>query len=155
MLAVFWPGITAPAPGRSPKPTVESVSNQVYCVCGGCVAVLKHCPHLPSECSSRAGEEAMIQKEIAEGKDETAILQDMVLRYGVQVLAAPPAQGFFRTVWVLPGFGLIVGLTLVILIVRRWRRPRVEPLKTPPRMIDPKVMAAVEEEMKKIESLSD
>ena len=98
---------------------------------------------------------ALIQKEIAAGKDETAIFQDMTLRYGVKVLAAPPAQGFNLTVWILPILGLMIGLAAVVLFVRHWRKTPGEPPCAPPSTMDPKVMAAVEAEMKKVGSLSN
>jgi cytochrome c-type biogenesis protein CcmH len=98
---------------------------------------------------------ALIQKEVAAGKDETTILQDMTLRYGVKVLAAPPARGFNLTVWILPILGLMVGLAGVVLIVRQWRKPPSEPPGTPPTSFDPKIIEAVEAEMKKVGSLSN
>jgi cytochrome c-type biogenesis protein CcmH len=128
-------------------PTVESVSERVMCLCG-CVATLNHCPHPESECSTRAEMTRLINKEIAEGKSETAILQDIVQRYGVQVLAAPPGKGFNLAAYVLPGLGVFVGLACVVVIVRRWRRPSAEPVMAAPAPVDPKVLAAMEEEMK-------
>ena len=71
-----------------------------------------------------------------------------MLRYGAQVLASPPAKGFDLVVWILPGFGLIVGLVIVVLLVRRFRKPKDVP--PPAEALDPKVLAAVEEEMKKV-----
>jgi cytochrome c-type biogenesis protein CcmH len=127
------------------KPTVEALGNEVQCPCG-CVAPLNQCPML--NCSEKAEMRAFITKEIADGKDETTILQDLSLRYGVQVLSAPPAHGFNLAVWILPGIGLLVGLGLVVVIVRRWNRkppPVASPSATAP---DPKVLSAVEEEMK-------
>src|SRR5208337_1001673 len=107
------------------KPTLETLGNEVQCTCG-CVAPLNQCPHL--DCAEKAEMQAFIKKEIAEGKDETAILQDLSLRYGVQVLTAPPAHGFNLAVWILPGIGLLVGLGLVVVIVRRWKRkPAIVP----------------------------
>jgi len=125
------------------KPTVDSIGNQVMCTCG-CVAPLSQCPHL--DCSTKAAMRAFIQKEISEGKDEMAILQDVALHYGVQVLSAPPAHGFSLAVWILPGAGLLAGLTVVVIVARRWRRksPTVPP---PSASADPKLLAAVEEEM--------
>ena len=133
--------------GDSPRTvTVDSLGNQVQCVCG-CIAPLNQCPHI--DCATRTEMQAFMKKEIAEGKDETAILQDLSLRYGVQVLAAPPARGFNLTVWILPGVGLIVGLGVVVVIVRRWRG-KPAPLASAAASIptDPKMLAAVEEEMK-------
>ncbi len=91
--------------------------------------------------------QASIQKEINAGKAETTILQDFVLRYGVKVLSTPPATGFNRLVWILPGVGLVAGLIIVILMARRWRRVSAEPRATLPSSSDPKLWAAVEEEM--------
>ena len=96
----------------------------------------------------RAQMEALVLKDIDAGKDEQAILKDFVDRYGVGVLAAPPAKGFDLTAWILPGVGLIVGLVAVIVIVRRMRKPSPGAAEAPATAIDPKVLAAVEEEMK-------
>jgi cytochrome c-type biogenesis protein CcmH/NrfF len=90
----------------------------------------------------------IIEKEIAEGKDERAILQDLAIRYGVQVLAAPPARGFSLTAWILPGVGLLAGLSFVVVIARRWRKPAPVSAGVPHEPLDPKLLAAVEEEMK-------
>ena len=105
---------------RSQKPTVEAMVDEVMCLCG-CVATLNHCPH--RDCATVAEVRPIIEKEIAAGKDETAILQDLAIRYGVQVLASPPAKGFTLTAWILPGVGLLAGLSFVVMIVRRWRKP--------------------------------
>jgi cytochrome c-type biogenesis protein CcmH len=129
------------------RPTVESVSERVMCLCG-CVATLNHCPHPETECSMRAEMTSLIKKEIAEGKTEPAILQDFVERYGVKVLAAPPGKGFNLAAWVLPGFGLVVGLVCVVVIVRRWRWPSTAPVIATPAPVDPKLLAAVDEEMR-------
>jgi cytochrome c-type biogenesis protein CcmH len=115
------------------------------CLCG-CVATLNYCPH--RDCATVAEIRPIIEKEIAEGKDETTILQDLAIRYGVQVLAAPPAKGFSLTVWILPGVGLLAGLSFVVIIVRRWRKPSPVAAPIPAKPLDRKLLTAVEEEMK-------
>jgi len=139
--------LAAPAAraGGPPKPSVDSIGNQVMCSCG-CVAPLSQCPHL--DCSTKAEMRAFIQKDISEGKDETAILQDVALRYGVQVLSAPPARGFSLAVWILPGVGLVAGLTLVVILARRWRHKPAAVPSPASGSTDPKLLAAVEQEMK-------
>ena len=127
------------------KPTLEALGNEVQCTCG-CNAPLNQCPHL--DCAEKAEMQGFIKKEIADGKDETAILQDLSLKYGVQVLSTPPAHGFNLAVWILPSVGLLVGLGIVVVIVRRWKgKPAIVPAATPATQ-DPKVLTAVEEEMK-------
>ncbi len=133
------------ASARSTKPTVESVGADVICQCG-CNFPVSTCNH--EVCSSRDEMKAMAQKEIAAGKDETTILQDFVLRYGVKVLATPPASGFNLSVWILPSVGLILGLAVVVALARRWRKPPRPPEGPRETKIDPATLAAVEEEMK-------
>lgn len=144
--------ISQSAVASGSKPTQKSIEGALTCQCG-CNQTVAGCDHYG--CSSREEMRALIQKEIAAGKDETAIFQDMTLRYGVKVLAAPPARGFNLTVWILPILGLMVGLAAVVLVVRQWRKPPTEPPSAPPSSIDPKVVAAVEAEMKKVGSLSN
>ena len=129
----------------SRKPTLESIGDQVMCLCG-CVATLNHCPH--HDCATVAEMRPVIAQEIAAGKDETTILQDLAIRYGVQVLAAPPARGFSLTAWILPSVGLLTGLSLVVVLARRWRKPRPALAGAEAKPLDPKLLAAVEEEMK-------
>jgi cytochrome c-type biogenesis protein CcmH len=129
------------------KPTVKSIGDQVICQCG-CTQTVTECNHF--ECAKRAEMQAMAAAEIKEGKDETTILQDFVKKYGVQVLASPPATGFNLTIWILPGLGLIISLGVVLVIVRRWRMPVPALAVAPEEPIDPKIMAAMEEEMKKV-----
>ncbi|MGH9354394.1 MAG: cytochrome c-type biogenesis protein, partial [Terriglobia bacterium] len=115
-----------------------------------------HCPHLPSECQSRAQMQTVILKDVQQGKANPAILQDLVDRFGVHVLASPPATGFNLTVWVLPGVALIIGLAIVLLIVRRWRAKVSAPAEEEPAgPVDPKIMAAVEEEMNRVGTTKD
>jgi len=144
LVALLAPRGALPA---DPDTVAKSVGDKVYCLCG-CVTTLNHCPHPEAECSVQADMHKLIKKDLAEGKTENLILGDFVLRYGAQVLASPPAKGFDLVVWILPGFGLIVGLVIVVLLVRRFRKPKDVP--PPAEALDPKVLAAVEEEMKKV-----
>lgn len=133
--------------------TLEQVGSKVFCLCG-CATTLNHCPHLPSECQSRAEMQTLILADIRQGKTEAAILQDLTNRYGVRVLAAPPTRGFDLTAWVLPGLALGLGLAIVVMIVSRWRRkPPAAGGTAPKPPVDARIMAAVEEEMSKLESL--
>jgi cytochrome c-type biogenesis protein CcmH len=115
------------------------------CLCG-CAATLNHCPH--RDCATVAEIRPIIEEEIAEGKDETTILQDLAIRYGVQVLASPPAKGFSLTAWILPSLGLLAGLSFVVVIVRRWSRRVPVAVGAPAKPLDAKLLAALEEEMK-------
>ena len=133
---------------QSREQIAKEIGDNVYCMCGGCVTTLNHCPH--QYCPTKAEMHKIINTDLAEGKTEQAVLQDLVNRYGEKVLAAPPARGFNLTAWILPGIGLLIGLFLAITFVRRWHRPALQaaaPAAGPP--IDDSVRSAVEEEMKK------
>jgi cytochrome c-type biogenesis protein CcmH/NrfF len=154
LLIAILVGVTGLAFGTRAKAGLDQVGNQVMCLCG-CTMTLNHCPHLISQCQSRAEVTAAILQDIKKGKNDPEILQDLSARFGTQVLAAPPARGFDLAAWILPGAGLVIGLIVVILIVRRLRG---EPPSAPPREplpVDAKIMAAVEEEMDRIVPLRE
>lgn len=52
--------------------------------------------------------------------DET--VQFMAESYGGQILAAPPMKGFHLTAWAVPILIWPLGLALIILVIRFWRR---------------------------------
>jgi len=141
----FWTLAATLGVAGDAKTSLKSVGDQAFCQCG-CNQTLSGCNHV--ECSSRSEMNDQIQKGIAENKSQTTILQDLVLRYGVKVLASPPASGFNLVVWILPGIGLAVGLALVMAVVRRWQRPRAGSGSSPAGGVDPQLLAAIEREMK-------
>jgi cytochrome c-type biogenesis protein CcmH len=147
MLATCASAESQPAPSPAAAPTVKEVGEALVCLCG-CNSVLNQCPH--QTCGFHDEINAVIAKEIAAGKDKPTIVAGLVERYGIQVLAAPPAEGFNLVAWILPGIALVAGLAIVALAVRRMRRLAAskEPAAALP--VDPKVLAAVEEEMKKV-----
>jgi cytochrome c-type biogenesis protein CcmH len=145
-LAVFAALATAGAGEESAKPTVKSIGALLVCQCG-CNYGLNDCTH--NNCSSDEEIRAFIQKQISAGKDQPAILKALVDRYGVKILAAPPAEGFNLTAWVLPGLALVMGLVVVTLAVRRLRRPSAT-VAPPAAPVDPDLLTAIEEEMKQV-----
>lgn len=123
----------------------HDIGTKVICLCG-CRSPLNDCPDQP--CPVQATMQKIINTDLAQGMTEQATIQDLVHRFGEKVMVAPPAHGFNLTAWILPGLGLIIGLLLAIAVVRRWRRPELQPAAAAS-PLDDHVRAAVEEEMKK------
>jgi len=59
----------------------------------------------------------------AEGASDEVIVASFVKKSGNQALAVPPAEGFSLMAWVMPVFVIMLGLTMIWLFVRRFRKP--------------------------------
>jgi cytochrome c-type biogenesis protein CcmH len=105
----------------------EEISGKLMCMCG-CGQTLKECNHI--DCPLRAGMFKQVEADVARGESDDLILQDFVQEYGEAVLSEPPAKGFNLIAWIFPGAAFAVGLCVVILIVRNWRRR--PPMSNPP-----------------------
>lgn len=150
IMAWLAPAVALKATPPTPKTTPQAIEGSVICQCG-CNMTVSGCNH--EGCGSKAEMEAMAEKEAASGKDSAAILQDFVLKYGTKVLATPPPNGFNLTVWILPICGGIIGLSLIVVLLRRWRKVQQSAADiSEPLPIDPETMAEIEEEMKKVTS---
>jgi cytochrome c-type biogenesis protein CcmH len=127
------------------KEAFNRISDKLICQCG-CNYGLRHCPHL--QCPSAPVMRAAIQEKLAAGLSEQAIVEAMVAQFGPAALAAPPAEGFNLTAWVMPFAALLLGLWLATVVVRRWRRqpaPSAEPA-----LMD-RYRSQIEAEMKDLE----
>ena len=123
------------------KERVDEVTAQLLCQCG-CAHPLPDCGM--HQCHSRGPMTARVEKALAEGKTAGEIFQGFALKYGVQVLAVPPAEGFNLLVWVLPGFAGGVGLLLVGSVVAALRKKKESADR-----VDKALLVKVEKELKK------
>src|SRR5512143_1843284 len=113
-------GGTPPAPTPAPKQAVTAddvnrVAKQMYCPV---------CENEPLDaCRTAACQQwrAQIGEMLAEGQSDQQIKDYFVTRYGVRVLAQPPAQGTSLLLYVLPIVGLIIGAVIVVWLLRRLR----------------------------------
>ncbi len=102
----------------------DKLGHQMMCVCG-CSQVLLECNHVGCEYSERMRGE--LTAALQRGDNDSLVLQSFVQKYGPTVLAAPTTTGFNRIAWIMPFVVLTLGVALVIVLVRLWRR-RVQPL---------------------------
>lgn len=95
----------------------DPVSRQFICQCG-CGQLLEKCDH--AQCGSRhelLGELAELR---ATGLDEAGMVDAMVKKHGMQILAEPPKTGVHMMAWIMPFAG--IGVALIVLIAWLSRR---------------------------------
>jgi len=117
---------------------------RLVCQCG-CQMILRVCNHV--NCPSAVPMRHEIEKQLLDGKDNDTIVASFVDEYGQKVLSSPPATGFNLAVWVMPGFGLLVGLWIVWMLASRWASKRkLEP--EPSVAVDPEIRKRIEKDLK-------
>ena len=97
----------------------KRIGGQLMCMCN-CNQILTQCNHVGCTMSAAMLKE-LDQRVQGPGSDDL-ILQSFVQEFGTKVLASPPAQGFNLLAWTIPGIAFGVGLAMVILVIRQWRR---------------------------------
>ena len=64
-----------------------------------------------------------IDEQLAAGRSPDEIRAGFVTAYGDSVLMSPPRHGIGRTAYYLPLIVVLGGALVVVLLLRRWRRP--------------------------------
>lgn len=146
LFPAILPLVAQIAPATADKDAYQRISDRLICQCG-CNYGLSNCPHL--QCPSAPRLRTAIRDKLAQGLSEEQVLKAMVADFGPAVLAAPPAEGFNLTAWVMPFVALLLGLWLAITVVRRWRRRVPEPAADPT-LVD-RYRRKLEQEMKHLE----
>jgi len=125
------------AKGTVDEETVHRVAAQLRCVVCQTLSVLDS----PSEMAAQM--RGIIRERLGAGQTPDEIVQYFVDKYGEWILLAPREHGFNLLVWAAPVVAVLVGLAIVALLLRRWTRPRAEPVAT----IDPKLRERVRREL--------
>jgi cytochrome c-type biogenesis protein CcmH len=108
---------TSAMPSTPPQAqaNLPDIEDQVMCPVCGTALNLSFSPQADRE-------RAFIRHEIAQGKTENEIIDDLVAQYGTAVLAEPPKSGFDLTAWLVPGIAIIIAAIAIGFGLRRWRR---------------------------------
>jgi len=96
----------------------KDLGHRLMCVCG-CSQILLECNHVGCTYSDRMRGELM--NALDNGDNDDLTLQSFVQKYGTTVLAAPTKAGFNKVAWIMPYLALVVGFTLTIVLVRKWK----------------------------------
>jgi len=107
--------------------TVRDIAAQLRCVVCQSLSVADS----PSETAHQMRE--IIRERLAGGETPAQVTAYFVEKYGLWILLSPPKAGFSILVWIVPFAGLLAGLVVVALVVRRWsRRPPPAVGEAPP-----------------------
>jgi cytochrome c-type biogenesis protein CcmH len=99
---------------------VKKLGGGMVCMCG-CAEILTECNHVGCKTSAPMLKE--LSARVASGDSDDLILQSFVQEYGDKVLAEPATHGFNSLAWAIPGIAFAIGLALVVVVIRQWRRP--------------------------------
>lgn len=112
----------AAMPARAQGPNIDDEVNRIakglYCPV---------CPNTPLDvCQTQACVDWRndIKQMLQQGKTETEIRDYFVARFGLQVLGAPPAEGFNWLAYLLPALGIVLGAAVAWFTVRPWLATR-------------------------------
>ena len=99
----------------------EVIYGDLMCNCGGCNQTLGVCSMIG--CSNAVPMREEIDAHVEEGEDREGILALFVEKYGVNILSAPPAAGWFNvSAWLMPFVALGLGFSLMAYFAWRFRR---------------------------------
>ena len=97
----------------------KQLGSGMMCMCS-CGQILTACNHVG--CTMSATMLKQLDERVAVNSSDDLLLQSFVQEYGPKVLASPPAQGFNLVVWMIPGLAFGLGLAVVVMVIRQWRR---------------------------------
>ncbi len=103
----------------SPSSRFERLGHDLMCTCG-CAEILLECNHVG--CPNSTGEIADLHAQMDAGASDTEIFKFFTVKYGPTVLAEPVRGGFDDVAWIGPFAFLLLGIALVLLLLRYWKR---------------------------------
>jgi len=115
-LVVICVGLMGASP--SPEARFNDLGHKLMCKCG-CSQILLECNHVGCSYSTKMRDQ--LTAALQRGEADGLILDGFVQEYGSTVLAAPTTTGFNIVAWIMPFVALVAGLTLVTVIVRKWK----------------------------------
>jgi cytochrome c-type biogenesis protein CcmH/NrfF len=109
----------------------QTLGHKMMCRCG-CNQILLECNHVGCTYSDKMRNELVAAINGPDSDD--LILQGFVQSYGAVVLAAPTTTGFNRLAWITPFAALLLGMTAVVYVVKRWQHhaPQTAPTGAAP-----------------------
>jgi cytochrome c-type biogenesis protein CcmH/NrfF len=121
LLLVLIAGLSLAQNSDVVTPDMRRVGDRLACLCGSCKNTVATCPMLGCHYSAPGRER--IAKLQAQGLADDAVVDDFVKREGRRALAMPPAEGFQLLGWAMPFISIAIGLWVIYLFIRKYRKP--------------------------------
>jgi len=145
LLAVVLAALAlAPAAAAcTPHPSQAALEGEVMCpVCGTTLD--------QSDSAAAQQIKRVIARDIAAGKSDCTIKDELVANYGDAILAAPRRSGFGLLAWWVPLGGALVAAAVLGAAAWRWSKSREpEPVTTP--TLDPAVERRLDDELRRFD----
>ncbi|ORJ60592.1 cytochrome c-type biogenesis protein [Geothermobacter hydrogeniphilus] len=116
------------------------------------------CPGEPLSIDRCSGGDRMreaIRSMLAEGKNKQQILDYFVAQFGDSILTTVPKRGFNLVAYLGPIVGLLIGIPVAILVIRRWgsagQRQTTEKPAGTETVLDDKMKQQIETELARLD----
>src|SRR6266581_4153168 len=123
-VALLPPGATPLMADQTDR--THQIGSKIKCMCNGCDQAAGKCYHVGGAYSGPCDTAKTMLKEIdthiATGLNDQQVLDAMIKQYGPLAYVEPPKSGFGLVAWLMPILYLLGGLTLVVAVMKRWRR---------------------------------
>ena len=118
------PGATRLLADQSDR--THQIGSKIKCMCNGCDQAAGKCYHVGGAYSGPCDTAKTMLKEIdthiAAGLNDQQVLDAMIKQYGPLAYVEPPKSGFGLVAWLMPILYLLAGLTVVVVVMKRWRK---------------------------------
>ncbi len=113
MAILLLVGVAAAQGGTVTDDQVNAVAKRLNCPV---------CENVPLDvCETQACVQwrDLIRQKLAAGEKPEQVIAYFRATYGDRVLQSPPREGFTGLVWILPFVGLIIGVAILVVVLRR------------------------------------
>jgi cytochrome c-type biogenesis protein CcmH/NrfF len=149
----------APVTARDNDSLVKALEGKLRCTCG-CNLDVFTCRTTDFTCTTSPAMHRLVLARLDSGMTPDQVLAAFEKQYGEIVLMQPPKRGFNLAAYYMPFVGLLVGLVIVGLVIRRWFRVRpkapLEGAEAPEAAVDAAVtdddLKRLQQELEKFEA---
>ncbi|HLY98598.1 MAG TPA: cytochrome c-type biogenesis protein CcmH [Candidatus Angelobacter sp.] len=107
---------------NSDQARVNKIGSKIMCTCG-CGQMLLQCNHVG--CPNSGPMIRQLQANVQKSSSDEDVLKWFRDNWGVTAVVEPASHGFELLAWIMPPAALALGLGLIILVVRNWKRRMV------------------------------